>query len=270
MPKIQLADTQLHYVERGVGETVVLVHGGLGDYRLWGRLSDILSQRFRVISYSRRGAFPNEAPRKNSSSVPVNSADLASLISQLSELPVHLVGESYGAYVATYCALHNPEKVRSLTIDEPPILPLLLENERDRAVLAYFESDVLKPVTDHYAKGRSEDAARVLLAFLEGSPDAYDSLPQEVKESIAANSKAMSEELRGGFDAIKGGDLVKLKAPTLLMKSENGPELLKRVVDHLYALIPSRSLIEIEGTSHDTIIDSLVYCTRVLEFLSQF
>jgi pimeloyl-ACP methyl ester carboxylesterase len=269
MPKIKLADTELHYAERGVGETVVLVHGGLADYRLWGRLSEALSPRFRVISYSRRGAFPNEAPRRNSTSIPLHSADLASLISQLSGLPVHLVGESYGAYVATHCALHNPRKVRSLAIDEPPILPLLSEVESDKAVLAYFETEVLKPVLELYAQGDSEEAARVLLGFLEGSPDAYDSLPEEAKQAMAANSEAMSQEVRGGFDSIKGRDLAELGTPTLLMKSEHGPELLKRVVDRLYRLIPNRTLIEIEGTTHGTIIDSPVYCARVLEFLSR-
>jgi pimeloyl-ACP methyl ester carboxylesterase len=180
------------------------------------------------------------------------------------------VGESYGAYVAAHCALHNPDKVRSLAIDEPPILSLLTETESDRAELAYFETEVLKPVIEHYARGRPEDAARTLLGFIEGSPDSYDSLPLEVKQGIAANSEAMFEEVRGGFDAIKKGDLVELKAPTLLMRSEHGPKLLRRVVDYLYTLIPNCTLIEIEGTSHGTIIDSPVYCLRVMEFLSRF
>jgi pimeloyl-ACP methyl ester carboxylesterase len=269
MQAVRLADTELHYVESGTGGTVVLVHGGLADYRLWGQLSAALSQSFRVISYSRRGAFPNEAPRSGSTGVPLHSADLASLISQLADGPVHLVGESYGAYVAAHCALHNPGKVRSLAIDEPPILPLL-EGDKDEADLAYFRDGILKPVIDHYDRGEPESAARLLLGFLEGSPDFYDSLPLEIKDAIAANSKAMSGELKGGFDAIQRGELVDLRTHTLLMKSEYGPELLKRVVDRLYALLPNRSLTLIGGSSHGTIIDSPVYCNRILEFLNKF
>jgi pimeloyl-ACP methyl ester carboxylesterase len=269
VPRIQVAGAELHYTESGTGGIVVLVHGGLADYRLWGRLSDVLSRRFRVVSYSRRGAFPNEAPKRNSSGIPVHSADLASLISQLSDAPVHLVGESYGGYVAAHCALHSPDMARSLAIDEPPILSLLLDNEDDRADLACFEAGVLKPALEHYARGRPDDAARVLLGYLEGSPDIYDSLPQETKEVIAANSEAMSNELRGGFDGIKKEELADMKTPTLLMKSEYGPELLKRVVDRVYALIPNRTLAMIEGTSHGTIVNSPAYCTRVLEFLTR-
>ncbi|QQG48445.1 MAG: alpha/beta hydrolase [archaeon] len=270
MPKIQLADATLHYVESGAGQTVVLVHGGLADYRLWGVLSGALSPKFKVISYSRRGAFPNEAPQKDASGIPMHSADLAALISQLSEGPVHLVGESYGAYVAAHCALHNPDKVRSLAIDEPPILPLLMENDSDRAELEHFENDVLKPVLGCYKEGKPEDAARALLGFLEGSRDVYDSLPGEIKEAIMVNSGAMFEDLKGGFDGIKREEVAGLNAPTLLMKSELGPPLLKRVVDHLHLLVPKSAVTEIAGTSHGTIVDSPAYCACVLGFLSQF
>ena len=270
MPKVKLADTELYYAESGAGQTVVLVHGGLGDYRLWGRLTEALSPKFRVISYSRRGAFPNEVHQNGPSRIPVHSSDLAALISELSEVPVHLVGESYGAYVAAHCALHNQDRIRSLAIDEPPILPLLQEDRDDRAASAHFEANVLKPTIEQYARGNPEGAARLLLGGLEGSSDVYDSLPPEIKGAILANSPAMFEELKGGFDGIGMEELAGLKTPTLLMKSELGPDILRRVVDNLYALLPNRTITQIPGTSHGTIIDSPEYSARVLEFLSGF
>ncbi len=220
--KVQLPGTELHYVERGVGNPVILVHGGFGDYRQWGHLQEVLSNRFRAISYSRRGAYPNRSSLGGRSGVPEHSADLASLITLISKTPVHLVGESYGAFVAAHCAIEYPEKVKSLSIDEPPMLPLLRDNDVDKAALLLFENDVLKPTTACF---------------------------------------------KTGFDYISIQDVRELKTPTLLLKSELGPRLLRRIVDILHEAIPNAILKEIRGASHGTIIDSPEYSSSVMEFI---
>ena len=265
--KVQLPGTELHYVERGVGNPVILVHGGFGDYRQWGHLQEVLSNRFRAISYSRRGAYPNRSSLGGRSGVPEHSADLASLITLISKTPVHLVGESYGAFVAAHCAIEYPEKVKSLSIDEPPMLPLLRDNDVDKAALLLFENDVLKPTTACFKTRRFEDGARILIGFLEGSEDAFDSLPQEVRDLLAANFNAFFAELEAGFDYISIQDVRELKTPTLLLKSELGPRLLRRIVDILHEAIPNAILKEIRGASHGTIIDSPEYSSSVMEFI---
>lgn len=262
-------DTELQYVDQGNGDTVVLVHGGFADYRLWGNLAGVLSRKFRVITYSRRGAYPN-GPPTGKGGVSQHSADLASVVSQLSEAPAHIVGESYGALVATHFAIHNPDKILTLAIDEPPILSLLSDNSNDREELRRFDDEALKPTLAHFAHGRTEEAARVLIGFLEGSPEVYGSLPHEAKDAIAANSGAMFAELKAGFDGITRHELSRMKTPTLLMKSERGPKLLRRVVDILSETIPQWTLKEIMGTSHGTIVDSPEYSVSVLEFLVRY
>jgi non-heme chloroperoxidase len=265
--KVRLGDTVLHYVQSGLGEPVVLVHGGLADYRLWGNLSGRLSERFRVVAYSRRGSYPNE-PTKGPTNVLLHSSDLASFISYVSETPVHLVGESYGALVAIHCAIHNPGSVMSLTVDEPPILSLLSDEAYDKAELQRFETEALKPALDNYEARRPEDAARVLIGYLDGSSKLYDHLPAEVRKSILANSDATYADLRGGLGGVSREDVRLMKPHTLLMKSEFGPSLLKHLVDILYELTPHRLLKEVKGASHGTIVDSQDYITSVVRFLS--
>ncbi len=267
LSRVELSGTELHYTQKGIGDPVILVHGGLGDYRQWGHLQDVLSNRFRVISYSRRGAYPNKSTLGGKSGIPQHSADLASLITLISKTPVHLVGESYGAFVAARCAIDYPEKVNSLSIDEPPMLPLLRDNDGDKAELLQFEKDVLKPATACFETGRFEDGARIIIGFLEGSQDAFDSLPPEVKDLLAANFRAFRAELDAGFDSISIQDVSRLKTPTLLLKSETGPRLLKRIVDILREAIPNAIFMEIRGTSHGTIIDSPEYSSSVMKFI---
>jgi hypothetical protein len=60
--KIHVNNVELHYIEQGQGEPLILLHGGLGDYRSWGPQMKFLSPQFRVISYSRRYHYPNNNP----------------------------------------------------------------------------------------------------------------------------------------------------------------------------------------------------------------
>jgi hypothetical protein len=34
--RIFVNDVELHYIEQGQGEPLILLHGGMGDYRSWG------------------------------------------------------------------------------------------------------------------------------------------------------------------------------------------------------------------------------------------
>ena len=48
----------LAYQEAGSGEPIVLVHGSLGDYRIWYAQVPVLSKQYRVLSLSLRHYYP--------------------------------------------------------------------------------------------------------------------------------------------------------------------------------------------------------------------
>jgi pimeloyl-ACP methyl ester carboxylesterase len=75
---------KLHYLEKGSGIPVVLIHGGLGDYREWNPQIERISSHYRVIAYSRRYNYPNnnaEIPPDHSAIV--EARDLAALLDEL-------------------------------------------------------------------------------------------------------------------------------------------------------------------------------------------
>jgi pimeloyl-ACP methyl ester carboxylesterase len=47
--KVRVGGVELHYVERGSGEPLILLHGGQGDYGTWGLQVDELSRSYRVF-----------------------------------------------------------------------------------------------------------------------------------------------------------------------------------------------------------------------------
>ena len=110
--EVQINGVTLHYIELGLGTPVVLVHGTLEDYRTWDGQLEALSKGYRLISYSRRYHYPNEWPKDSTDfSVTIHARDLAAFIKALNLPPVHLIGHSYGAYIAFLVARDHPEVI---------------------------------------------------------------------------------------------------------------------------------------------------------------
>ena len=109
--RLVVGGVELHYIEQGQGEPLIMLHGGQGDYRAWSQHIEALSPRYRVISYSRRHHYPNKNPISADYSPLVDAKDLAALISELDLGAVHLVGTSIGAFAALALALEHPTVV---------------------------------------------------------------------------------------------------------------------------------------------------------------
>jgi pimeloyl-ACP methyl ester carboxylesterase len=106
---------------------ITIIHGGLDDYRCWQFQIDSFSSKYHTISYSRRFAYPNKwiGNVAQDNTIEDNAKDLAELIRKLDLAPAHLVGASYGAFITLYCASKNPELVKSVVLNEPPMLSFL-------------------------------------------------------------------------------------------------------------------------------------------------
>jgi len=83
---------------------------------MWQFQIESFAQKFHVVSYSRRYAYPNQWPGDGEdNSLTNNATDLAELIIKRLDLgPAHLIGHSYGALTALYMAYQHPELVRTL------------------------------------------------------------------------------------------------------------------------------------------------------------
>src|SRR5580693_4543528 len=103
MASVEVDGVSLFWAERGKGAPVVFVHGIPTDYRAWDNQVGVISKGFRTITYSRRYAHPNSrAGDLSDSTIENNANDLAGLISKVGPAPVHLVGHSYGGFIAAY------------------------------------------------------------------------------------------------------------------------------------------------------------------------
>ena len=105
----------MFYLELGHGQPVILIHGTLSDFRFWQFQIESFAQKFHVVSYSRRYAYPNQwLGDGEDNNLRNNATDLAELIIKRLDLgPAHLIGHSYGALTALYMAYQRLMILRS-------------------------------------------------------------------------------------------------------------------------------------------------------------
>ncbi|MGE5525283.1 MAG: alpha/beta fold hydrolase [Rhodospirillaceae bacterium] len=120
-PRGQFIDAdgvRLHYIERGLGIPLVMLHGSettAQDFE-WSGLMQIACRRFRAIVFDRRGFGHSLRPRGRAWSAPAQAALLHHAIKRLGvEKPI-VLGHSWGALIALEYALQFPDEVRSLVL----------------------------------------------------------------------------------------------------------------------------------------------------------
>jgi pimeloyl-ACP methyl ester carboxylesterase len=115
---VELDGVRLHFVERGKGEPLVLLHGNgsmIQDFESSG-LIDMAAAEYRVIVFDRPGHGHTDRPR-STIWTPEKQADLirAALV-RMHVRPAIVMGHSWGCSVAIALALKYPECVRSLVL----------------------------------------------------------------------------------------------------------------------------------------------------------
>jgi pimeloyl-ACP methyl ester carboxylesterase len=115
---LEVDGVRLHYLERGEGPTVVLIHGNgvtARDYELSGLLGR-LSQRSRVIAFDRPGFGYSARPRGRSWTAKDQAELLLAALDTLGVESAVIVAHSWGTLVALQAALEHPERVQGLVL----------------------------------------------------------------------------------------------------------------------------------------------------------
>lgn len=105
----------LHYLERGHGEPLVLIHGLGMSGADWALQVPALEGRFRIIVPDLPGS-GHSAPPRQGYTIDGFAAALWSLLDHLGESRVNIVGFSLGGAVGLEMALKRPESVRRLAL----------------------------------------------------------------------------------------------------------------------------------------------------------
>jgi pimeloyl-ACP methyl ester carboxylesterase len=115
MPKVKTGEIELYYEEHGAGEPLVLIPGFGNGLWIWFKQVSALSEKFRVITFDPRGISRSAAPDEPIS-IRMIADDVAALLCALRIDGAHILGASFGGFVAQEFALAYPQMTRSLIL----------------------------------------------------------------------------------------------------------------------------------------------------------
>src|SRR5690348_1020453 len=115
---LQVDGVRLHYIERGKGEPLVLLHGNGGmiqDFASSG-LIETSAKQYRVIAFDRPGYGYSTRPRGRVWTPEAQADLLHRALEKIHVSRAIVLGHSWGASVAVALALKYPESVRRLVL----------------------------------------------------------------------------------------------------------------------------------------------------------
>jgi pimeloyl-ACP methyl ester carboxylesterase len=278
--------TTLFVQEHGEGENIVFIHGDLSDARVWENQLKSFGSDYHAVAYSRRYHYPNTqiSPGADNPMQP-HVEDLCALLDLLEIDRVHLVGDSWGAFIALLFAIQHPRRVKTLVLAEPPVIPLLdvstpprpaqimhlfIRGFRDGIAFVRFAATVFGPAAAAFRRGNLEEGTRRFARGVLG-PQVYDRLPESRLQQARENAKPLAAALLGaGFPPLDNADVAAVSAPTLLLRGEHTPSLFRALVERLGDLLPNRETVTIPDATHSAHEQNPgFYNTTVREFLAR-
>lgn len=256
----------LRHDVQGTGEPLVLVPGGLTGWRSWAPHQERLSERLQAIRvqpiHNELGARGEIAGEGYDDQVERDS--LLATLDALGLTRAHFAGWSGGARALIEFALEYPERVRSLTLIEPPAIwvakaagqtvdPAVLEVE------ALIERLGGRPVSE-------DDLAHFLrLSGLLTEGQDPRRLPQW--ETWLEYRHTLASQHRLGRTARSLAELASFEPPVLLVKGARSSSWVRELVDELARQFPHARVAELAG-GHACHIEDIDAFTQVLEDLA--
>ncbi len=137
--RVSVNGVELEFDSVGGGEAVVFIHGvGVADSGLPLAVEPVLRDHYRVVRYRRRG-YAGSTPIHAPVSIAEHAQDCRGLLDALDVRQAHVVGHSYGAFVALQLAADSPGVVSSLALFEPPLLAVINPQQFFEARAAFAE-----------------------------------------------------------------------------------------------------------------------------------
>ena len=241
---------QLFYEISGQGDIpLVLVHGSWGSHDNWGGVLPVLSRRFKVLTYDRRGHSASERP-SGQGSVQEDATDLAALIEHLDLAPAWVAGTSFGGSIVLRLASMRPELFRGLIAHEPPLFSLL--DRGSEAAASWAESRrILGTVLERIEGGDHVGGAELFVEEVAIGRGAWNQMPSDLRHTFVQNAPTFLDESRDPDQV--AFELTWMEAfdrPCLLTTGDASPPTFGPVAEKLSGAAPMGELVVIPGAGH--------------------
>ena len=248
---------QIHYIDIGEGEPVVLLHGINSNLQRAWFDRDIANQLqvagYRVLALDARAHGKSGTPHDPAQYGPEMALDIERLLDHVGLSKAHVVGYSMGALIAGKLRELRPDRIVSLTLGgygwrreagpSPYHLELADSLERGDGFMPLYRYS--------YPDWSEEDREARSRATLARLPD--------IAATIAL--------LRGYKFSVAEESLRNNTVPTLAIIGELDPR--KESVDAFQGVMKNLEIVVIEGADHGKAIGRPEFIANVIEFLEQ-
>jgi len=236
---------KMQFEMQGNGRPIVLVPGGLTGWASWEPHAKVLSEKRQVIRVqllSVQFGLENLLLPENYSVFTESEALEATLDSIQFTMPVDVVGWSFGAFTSLQFALDHPDRIRTLTLIEPPAMWVL------RSAGKFDEST--QKEADFFLTLHGDITEDMLAEFLQHA--GFTKPGQSPRELPQWNYWIpFRHSLRNSPAVVNHNDDIKrlqsFQAPVLLVKGTGSSVWLHKIVDVLAKNLQDARVIELPG-----------------------
>lgn len=242
----------IHYVDYGSGQPVILIHGWPLSHKSWEKqIAALVEGGYRVIAYDRRGFGQSDAPWEGYD-YDALASDLHALITELNLTQVHLVGFSMGGGEAIrYLTRYGTDNIGKIAL-VASIIPLVKQK-------ADNPDGVPEAGLDEILTALKTDRLNFLSNFhpgfynykSDGNPVSKQQLKYDFSISSHAAPHATINAAKAWMDTDFRSECKQVTVPTLIIHGKADETVpIATSANQAAALIPNSELIVYEDAPH--------------------
>jgi pimeloyl-ACP methyl ester carboxylesterase len=241
---------KIHYIEEGEGPSVVFAHGFVMDRDMFVPQFEELPGRNRCVAWDMRGHGKSDCP-PGPWTVQDTVVDLIAFIEDVNAAPCHLVGMSWGGWLALRVAIQREDLVRSVVLIDTSADA---ESPERAEMFRGFQATV----RDH--DGVSEELARSTLPLLYAQ-SYIDNQPDAISYHVDRVTKMKTEAVVEGLRAIIERDdvtdrLGEIRVPVLVIHGEQDASISLERGEAMAKGIGGAEMVKIPGAGHTTPLEA--------------
>jgi len=248
MPEFDSDGVKIAFLDQGVGDPVLLIHGFASNAQVnWvdtGWVRHLEREGRRVVAIDNRGHGRSaKLHRPEDYSGPIMAEDCRRLFDHLGIGRADVIGYSMGARIAAFLALAHPDRVRSV-------------------VFAGLGGNMVRPMA-----GTGPIAAALEAPTIDDVKNATARTFRAFAEQTKSDLKALAACIRSSRDPLTAEALATLRCPVLV--AVGSEDVIGGSAEDLARLIPGAQALVIQGRDHMRATGDLAFKEGVSAFLAR-
>jgi non-heme chloroperoxidase len=245
MPRIHATDdTELFYLDWGVGDPVVFVHGLQMSSDMWKyQMMHLAEHGFRVVAPDRRGHGRSDDPGTGYD-FDTLADDLAMLLDELDLSDATLVGHSMGGgEIARYLSRHGHARVSQIVLLSSTVPKLEVEPQAQTAVLNQLSAGYAEWLQDNASLSFGDELPGCAIPQLDRERTIRDWMGTSLQAVVACTAANLSADFRA--------ELSEIEVPALVVHGDHDAFApLETCARRAADLLPDSRLVIYEGAAH--------------------